>query len=219
METTTSKDHADMGVVKTNSASPPAAEYKENDYDNTLRQKSTYIEDGGLEHLSQDHRDYLLQRHGTLDLDPLPSDDPADPYNWPNWKKEANLVLVAFHAMMCTFTAAGPIPAFETIGEDLGVSITEASYLVGMFIAVLGFAPLFWKPLSYRFGRRPIWFISTIGAGLFNVGCALSKTYGAMAACRCLCAFFLSPAIAIGSGVVVETFFKRERARHVGIWT
>lgn len=36
--------------------------------------------------LSEPHRAYLLQRHGTLDLEPLPSMDPADPYNWPLWK-------------------------------------------------------------------------------------------------------------------------------------
>lgn len=29
---------------------------------------------------------YLIQRHGTYELDPLPSADPADPYNWPEWK-------------------------------------------------------------------------------------------------------------------------------------
>lgn len=36
--------------------------------------------------LSKPHRDYLLERHGTLDLDPVPSDDAADPLNWPTWK-------------------------------------------------------------------------------------------------------------------------------------
>lgn len=36
--------------------------------------------------ISEQHRDYLLQRHGTLDLDPVPSMDPADPFNWPTWK-------------------------------------------------------------------------------------------------------------------------------------
>lgn len=49
-------------------------------------QLSTYLEGGAAAALSQEHRDYLLQRHGTLDLDPMPSDDPADPYNWPTWK-------------------------------------------------------------------------------------------------------------------------------------
>lgn len=36
--------------------------------------------------LSKAHRDFLMERHGTLELDPIPSMDPADPYNWPSWK-------------------------------------------------------------------------------------------------------------------------------------
>lgn len=36
--------------------------------------------------LPKAHRDYLLERHGTLELDPIPSMGPDDPYNWPEWK-------------------------------------------------------------------------------------------------------------------------------------
>lgn len=36
--------------------------------------------------LSRSHRDFLMEHHGTLDLDPIPSMDLADPYNWPAWK-------------------------------------------------------------------------------------------------------------------------------------
>lgn len=36
--------------------------------------------------LSKTHRDYLMERHGTLELDPMPGMSPADPYNWPEWK-------------------------------------------------------------------------------------------------------------------------------------
>lgn len=37
-------------------------------------------------HLPKAHRDYLMERHGTLELDPVPGMSPADPYNWPEWK-------------------------------------------------------------------------------------------------------------------------------------
>ncbi|KAL4923077.1 major facilitator superfamily domain-containing protein [Aspergillus undulatus] len=168
--------------------------------------------------LSQAHREFLLQRHGTLDLDPLPSASNADPYNWPSWKKHANLILVAFHACISTFTAS-IIPAYEDISQDLGVSIQRASYLTSLQIAVLGGAPLFWKPLSSRYGRRPIFLLSTILSLVCNVGCAKSPNYASMAACRALTAFFISPAAAIGSAVVTETFFKKERGRYMGIWT
>ncbi|EMC94446.1 hypothetical protein BAUCODRAFT_35666 [Baudoinia panamericana UAMH 10762] len=197
----------------------PAKEDNPNGSDLELGPRATYIPTGAAAHLSQEHRDYLMQRHGTLELSPLPSADPADPYNWPEWKKLANLICVAFHAMMTTFIAAAIIPAYENISLDLGVTIQQASYLTSLQIAVLGFAPLLWKPLSNRYGRRPIWLISTIGALLFNVGCALSHTYTAMCVCRAFCSFFISPAIAIGSGVVTETFFKSQRGNYMGIWT
>lgn len=40
-----------------------------------------------------------------------------------------------------------------------------------------------------------------------------------MAACRALVAFFISPAGALGSAVVMECFFKRDRAKYMGVWT
>ncbi|KAF2096303.1 MFS transporter [Rhizodiscina lignyota] len=178
----------------------------------------TYIDDGGAADLSPEHREYLLQRHGTLNLDPIPSADPADPYNWPAWKKNVNLFLVAFHACMATFFAAGIIPAFGDIAADLGVSLQKASYLTSATIAMLGVGPLLWKPLANRFGRRPIWLISTLFAGVMNIGCAESHSYGAMMACRCIMSFFICPAAAIGGGVVVETFFKKDRGKFMGIW-
>ena len=36
--------------------------------------------------LPKAHRDYLMERHGTLELDPIPGMGPTDPYNWPEWK-------------------------------------------------------------------------------------------------------------------------------------
>lgn len=48
-------------------------------------QPSTYAESVATR-LPKAHRDYLLERHGTYELDPIPGMDPADPYNWPEWK-------------------------------------------------------------------------------------------------------------------------------------
>lgn len=180
---------------------------------------ATYYDKGGVGALPEEHRQYLLQQHGTLELDPIPTMHDADPYNWPRWKKVINLVLVAWHACMSTFTAAAIIPAYEVIAEDLGGTVQKISYLTSLQIAILGGAPLFWRPLSNRFGRRPIFLISLLGSLLFNVGCAKAKTYTSMAICRAFCAFFIAPAAAIGSAVVVETFFKKERAKYMGMWT
>ncbi|KAL5336247.1 major facilitator superfamily domain-containing protein [Aspergillus crustosus] len=145
--------------------------------------------------LSPAHRDFLMERY------------------------VANLILVAFHACMGTFAAAGIIPAYALIAEDLGVTLHQVTYLTSLQIAILGGAPLFWKPLSNRYGRRPIFLLSLICSLVCNVGCARSTDYASLAACRALQAFFISPASAIGSGVVMETFFKKDRAKYMGVWT
>lgn len=46
---------------------------------------ATYVETAAAR-LSKGHQDYLIERHGTLDLDPIPGMSPTDPYNWPTWK-------------------------------------------------------------------------------------------------------------------------------------
>ncbi|EPS31933.1 hypothetical protein PDE_06892 [Penicillium oxalicum 114-2] len=177
-----------------------------------------YIEDR-MAHLTEEHRQFLLARHGTLDLDPIPDMSDADPYNWPTWRKTINLMLVVFHAMIGLFSAASIQSAFVEISADLGVSMQRTSYLVSLFIAVLGGAPLFWRPLSNRFGRRPIFLISLLFAMVGNIGCANSSSYATMGLCRAITAFFICPAAAIGSAVVAETFFKKDRARCMGYWT
>lgn len=51
-----------------------------------LGPKATYINTGETAGLSQEHRDYLLAKYGTLELDPVPDFGDQDPYNWPKWK-------------------------------------------------------------------------------------------------------------------------------------
>jgi hypothetical protein len=88
--------------------------------------------------LRASHEEFLLDRHGTLDLVPLPSEFPEDPLNWPSWQKNINLFLVSFHAMMCLIMGAGIIPAYSGMAEEMGVSLQAATYFTSMQIAMLG---------------------------------------------------------------------------------
>lgn len=163
-------------------------------------------------------RAFLLNRHGTLDLDPMPSASDADPYNWPQRKKVVMLLMVAVHACMATFTAGAIIPAYSDLAAEFGLTVQDASYLTSVQILVLGVSPLIWRPLANTYGRRPIFLQSLILSGIFNIACAVSYSYGLMMFFRVVVAFFISPASAIGSAVVAETFLKKDRARYIGIW-
>lgn len=168
--------------------------------------------------LSAVARAYLAARHGTLALDPMPSASDDDPYNWPGRRKAAALLLVALHACLATLGAGAVVPAYAELAEAFGTTVQASTHLASAQVAVLGVAPLAWRPLADAYGRRPVFLLSLLASGLGNVGCALSRRYGVLMFFRVLVAFFVSPASALGGAVVAETFFKKNRARYVGIW-
>lgn len=98
----------------------------------------TLNHDGSAGELSTSHQEYLLACHGTLDLIPLPTESPQDPLNWHPWRKNINILLVSFHAMMCLFMGAGIIPAYENLALEMNISLQSASYLTSIQIIVLG---------------------------------------------------------------------------------
>lgn len=119
---------------------------------------------------------------------------------------------------MGMFVAAAISCAFVEIAEDLNVSVQRASYLLSLFIAILGAGPLIWKPLSQTWGRRPIFLLSLVCSIVGNVGCATSPTFATMALCRAITSFFICPPVSLGSAVVHELFFTKHRAQCMGVW-
>lgn len=81
-----SLDHATLGASHEKNGSDYAAE----ETATSLSSSATL--------LSESHKLYLIERHGTLDLDPIPSTDPADPYNWPLWKVGGNGIVFRIQA-------------------------------------------------------------------------------------------------------------------------
>lgn len=55
----------------------------------------------------------VYERHGRVDLIPMPSDDPQDPLNWPAWRKNTLLGLVAWHTLMGPFAVRTPTACLE----------------------------------------------------------------------------------------------------------
>lgn len=67
------------------------------------------------------------------------TDDPRDPRSWPAWKRNVQILLVAFHSMVTTFIAAGIIPGYEVLAEDYGVTVQMASYLTSNQVYLINF--------------------------------------------------------------------------------
>ncbi|GAA5942158.1 uncharacterized protein JCM15063_002022 [Sporobolomyces koalae] len=160
----------------------------------------------------------VYERHGRIDLIPLPSDSHLDPLNWPSWKKHMVLFQVAFYAMMGPFSAAAVIPAFEAFTEDFNISITQASYTVSIVILFLC-SFLIFGPIANRIGRRPVLLVSLIIAAGCHLAGAYVHSYGTMMTVRVFQGIFLSPPLSIGASMINEMFFLHEKASKLGVWT
>lgn len=145
--------------------------------------------------LTSEHYDFLMKRHGSVQLDPLPSNDIADPLNWPDWKKNYEIILIAFQTFSSTFMAAGLTPAYEPMAEEYGILAHSATYLTSAQICVLGIVPLFWVPIMNAYGRKPFLTFSVLACCALNIGGGFCTTYGQQMSTRVLLAFFISTGI------------------------
>ena len=64
------------------------------------KQCDFYVEDR-VAHLSEEQRQYILAKHGTLDLEPIPDIADADPYNWPRWRVRDHHSYRPFTLLLC----------------------------------------------------------------------------------------------------------------------
>ncbi|KAJ5458759.1 Major facilitator superfamily domaingeneral substrate transporter [Penicillium sp. IBT 31633x] len=121
------------------------------------------------------------------------NNSPHNPHNWPHWKKNAQIMMIAFHSMIGTFMAAGIIPAYDAFAEEYKVTVPEASYLTSVQILLLGLSPLFWNPVTAVYGRYHVTLLSVLGSMVCNIGGAKCTSYGGQMATRALTAFLISP--------------------------
>ncbi|RLV95268.1 Efflux pump vrtL [Spathaspora sp. JA1] len=170
------------------------------------------------ESISEEHKQYLISKHGRYDLIPLPSMNDDDPLNWSPWFKHLQLGMVATHGFFGTFFASGLVPSFGKLSEKFELPTSQISYLTSAQIVILGFFPLVWVPLMNKYGKRKLLILSVVGSMCFNLGCVFSNTYGTLMAMRCLVAFFISPGLAVGGSIVHETTFSHQRGSRSGVW-
>ena len=72
-------------------------------------------------------------------LYPVPSEDPNDPLQWPNWKKTMILILCSLYSFFGNSALVGPSVYLEIYAEEFGISVTTASGLISYPNLVYGF--------------------------------------------------------------------------------
>ncbi|CAJ2513078.1 Uu.00g011970.m01.CDS01 [Anthostomella pinea] len=139
------------------------------------------------------------------------ADDECNPYNWPKWKKNVQLASIAFVAFTGSLGTSIISPAHQELIDEFGVSSTVAFLPLTFYVLALGLGPVCGGPLSETAGRQAVWLMAVFLGGLFALGSGLSPTFAGLCIMRFLAGFFYGPGLAIGTGVLAETYTPAER--------
>ncbi|KAJ3579782.1 hypothetical protein NPX13_g780 [Xylaria arbuscula] len=140
------------------------------------------------------------------------ANDPANPYNWPSWRKWSNCGLISIMTFLTPLASSMFAPGVpQVMAEFHSTSLEIASFVVSVY--VLGFAagPLVFAPMSEIYGRVPIYHVSNIALVAFTVACALAPSLNALIVFRFFCGVCGSTSITIGGGSIADMIVQEKR--------
>ncbi|KAJ5792017.1 uncharacterized protein N7503_007995 [Penicillium pulvis] len=131
--------------------------------------------------------------------------DPGNPVNWKNSRK--NLVLAAGVMQVMNSTIASSIcsNAIPQIAAEFNIKNEQALVLpISIFLIGYILGPLLWGPSSEYFGRRRPLLIAYCGFMIFMLACAVANSYPSLLVFRLLNGMMASAPIATVGGLFAD---------------
>ncbi|CZR61883.1 related to HOL1 protein [Phialocephala subalpina] len=154
-----------------------------------------------------------------LPLVPQPSAHEDDPLNWSPSLKLLICIQVSWLAALGPMSCAVINPAFVPLGKAFHITTVEASYTLTMYIVFAGVGPLLFTPFSNIYGRRPIYLIGNLVAGVMNIIASHCTTWTGIMITRAITGIAAGCTVAIGGATICDLFFMHERGLFMGIYT
>lgn len=164
------------------------------------------------------YRDLKLAPDGHTVLIPQPSDDPNDPLNWSQTKKNIILFVISATAFLPDYGSATGAVTLLPQSAIWGVSPDYVNHSQVGNVFMLGAGGIFVVVLSAYFGRLPILFWFTLTAVWTAAWCAGATTFESFMAARILNGFFSTVAQGGGLMFIKDIFFFHEHARKINVW-
>ncbi|KAI0453768.1 major facilitator superfamily domain-containing protein [Xylaria acuta] len=159
-----------------------------------------------------------LANDGRTRLIPQPSEDPADPLNWSQRKKNLVLFIVAFAALLPDYGSATGAVTLIPQAEEWNMSQDEVNHSQAGNVFMLGAGGIFVVAFSAYFGRLPVMFYFLVVALATAAWCAGATNFESFETARILNGFFSTVAQVNGLIFIQDMFFFHERARKINIW-
>lgn len=142
-----------------------------------------------------------------------------DPQHWPRRRKTFLLSLSCLSTFLSAYSIGLYAPAEDQMMEEWSVSHTQIA--LGLTTYAFGFAlaPMFLAPFSEIIGRRPVFIGSGAAFLVFEICCAVSRTYWGELVARFLAGGMASTFSTIVGGVVADIYSGADRNTGMTIFT
>lgn len=151
-------------------------------------------------------------------LVPQPSSDPADPLNWPRWRRD--LVLLILSLMSVIASTLSPLLAANSLDLTFyfGRNLTEIALLTGYHLLGVAIAGFLCVPSARIWGKRHLYIIGTAVIVLSSLWGGLSNhNYKSLVAARFFQGVGLAPFEALVNASVGDLFFVHERGKRMAL--
>jgi DHA1 family bicyclomycin/chloramphenicol resistance-like MFS transporter len=131
-------------------------------------------------------------------------------------------LLLGFLVALPSFGIDMSLPALTSMGAALGVAPERAGLMMSLFMLGFAVAPLFYGPVSDRYGRKPVVVFACTLFAIAGIGCAFARSLPALLAWRVVQGAGAGASMTIALAIVRDLFegqAARTRLSYVAIAT
>lgn len=140
-------------------------------------------------------------------------DDPANPYNWPTWRKVVNCLMISLLTFVTPLASSIFAPGVPQLLVDFRSDSPElAAFVVSVYVLGFAFGPLVIAPMSEIYGRVPVYHTCNVGFTVFMVACALAPSLSSLIGFRFVSGVFGSCPLTNGGGSIADMIRQEKRA-------
>ncbi|CAF9936254.1 MAG: hypothetical protein HETSPECPRED_010275 [Heterodermia speciosa] len=145
---------------------------------------------------------------GNILVDWYTTDDPANPQNWSNIKRNLITFLICLYTFAVYTGSAIYTSSEEGVIRKFGVSPTDASLPLSLYVLAYGIGPLIFAPMSEIpvIGRNPVYVATFFIFVILSLPTALVDNFAGLLVLRFLQGFFGSPCLA-NSGATMQDMY------------
>ena len=145
---------------------------------------------------------------GTILVDWYTTNDPANPQNWSLGKRNFVCLILCLYTWAVYCGSAIYTSSIAGVIQQFGISTTDASLPLSLYVLAYGIGPMIFAPLSEipSIGRSPVYLATFVLFFILSIPTAVVENFAGLLVLRFLQGFFGSPCLANGGASLQDMY-------------